>query len=269
MDRELGRRVVRDPRELVEAVQDRGEEEPRQQQSRQQVLDVPEERVQRGDRERHPGDDAGEERPQRKREPHGIARLRELDQAQHDDDDQHDHEAHQVRCHDRQRDELPREAHLADEVRVLEQAPRRRLRCRGEEHPGGQPAEQEQPVVAALHRRDPPEQREHEQVDRHEDQRVQERPREPEDRAAVLRPKIAAKEAPEKLAIADDVRVDAHRRLSLRGPLARRSGVAQDAQGAALRRLRLSFRSEGEKHTWPCAGDLDIYGQVLRPCKDL
>ena len=85
------------------------------------------------------------------------------------------------------------EAHFADEVRILEQAPRRRLRCRGEEHGRAVHPEQEQPVVAAVHRRDPPEQREHEEVDRHEDQQVQERPREPEDRPAVLRPKIAAK----------------------------------------------------------------------------
>ena len=74
----------------------------------------------------------------------------------------------------------------------------------------GRPQSRKQPVVAAPHLGDPPEERKNEQIHRHQDERVQERPREPEDRAAVLGTEIAAEEAPEELAIADYVGVNGY-----------------------------------------------------------
>ena len=174
------------------------------------MLDVPEERVQRGDRERDPGHHAREERAQREREPHGVARLGNAEQAQDDDDDEHHREADEVGRHDREWDELARKTNLADEIRVLEQAARRRLRGRGEEHPGRQPAEEEEPVVAAPHLGDAPEKRENEQVDRHQDEWMQERPGEAEHGAAVLGPEIPPEEAPEELAVTDYVGVNGY-----------------------------------------------------------
>ena len=171
-------------------------------------------RVQRGDGERESGDDAREERAERDRQPDRVAGLRDLPQAQRHHQAEHHGEAHEVRPHDRERDELTRKAHLADEVGVLEQRPRRGLRRRREEHPRGKPAEEEEPVVVTPDLGDPPEHREHEQVDEHQDERVQERPPEPEERAAVLRADIAAKEAPEQLAIANYVGVNGHREQS-------------------------------------------------------
>ena len=210
MQEEVRGRVLVDAGKVVEAVQDRREEEPRQEQRLQEVLDVAVERVERRDREREAGDDAREERAERDREPDRVARLGDLPEAQHDDDAEHHREAHEVRADDRERDELAREAHLADEVRVLEEAPRRRLRRRREEHPRGKPAQEEEPVVVAPDLGDAPEHREDEQVDEHEDERVQERPSEPEDGAAVLRADVAPKEAPEELAIANYVGVNGH-----------------------------------------------------------
>ena len=92
-------------------------------------------RVQRGDGERESGHDAREERAERDRQPDRVAGLRDLPQAQRHHQAEHHGEAHEVRPHDRERDELTREAHLADEVGVLEQRPRRGLRRRREEHP--------------------------------------------------------------------------------------------------------------------------------------
>ena len=94
--------------------------------------------------------------------------------------------------------ELAREAHLADQVRVLEQAARRALKRRREEHPDRQPGEQEEPVVLVVGGLDLQQDREDEQVDEHQHERVRERPGEPEDGALVLGAQVAAEEAPPK-----------------------------------------------------------------------
>ena len=135
-------------------------------------------------------------------------------EAEHGDDTEHHGEAHEVRPDDRERHELAREAHLADEIRVLEEAPRRRLRRGREEDPGGKTAEQEEPVVGAPHLRDAPEHGEDEEVDEHEHERMQERPPEPEHGAAVLRAQVAPEEAPEEVAEANYVGVNGHARQS-------------------------------------------------------
>ena len=75
MEEELERRVVVDAGELVEAVEDRRQEEPGQEERLQEVLDVAVEGVQRRDGEREAGDDAREERTEREREPDRVARL--------------------------------------------------------------------------------------------------------------------------------------------------------------------------------------------------
>ncbi len=175
------------------------------------MLDVSVEGVERRNREREPRDDARKERSQRKREPHGVARLGDPPQAQCDDDAEHDPERDEVRADDRQRYELPRKAHLADQVRVLEEAPRRRLRRSREEHPRRQPAEQEEPVVVTPDLGDAPEHREDEEVDEHEHERMQQRPAEPEHGTAVLRPDVTPEQASEELAIPNYVGVNGHR----------------------------------------------------------
>ena len=53
---------------------------------------------------------------------------------------------------------------------------------------------------------------EDEQVDEHQHDRVRERPGEPEHRALVLRAQVAAEEAAEELAVADEVGVNRHGR---------------------------------------------------------
>ncbi len=152
--------------------------------------------------------------PSGSREPDRVARVGDLPEAQHDDHAEHYGEADEVRPDDRERHELPRKAHLADEVGVLEEAPRRSLRRGGEEHPRWEPAEQEQPVVVAPDLSDAPEHGEDEQVDEHEHERVQKRPPEPEDGASVLRADIAPKEASEELAVPNYVGVNGHREQS-------------------------------------------------------
>ena len=56
-----------------------------------------------------------------------------------------------------------------------------------------------------------PEEREDEQVDPEQDERVHERPRDAEDGALVLRLQVAAEEIREELAVAEEVGVDGHR----------------------------------------------------------
>ena len=57
---------------------------------------------------------------------------------------------------------------------------------------------------------------EDEQVDEHQHDRVRERPGEAEHRALVLRPQIAAEEAAEELAVAEEVEVGGHGRVTSR-----------------------------------------------------
>ena len=69
-------RVVLDARDALERVEHRRQEEPGQQQRGDEVLDVAVERVERGDGEREPRDEADDERGERNREPDGVARRR-------------------------------------------------------------------------------------------------------------------------------------------------------------------------------------------------
>ena len=133
--------------EIVEAVQDRRQEEERQEKCCHDELDIPVDRVRRCDGERQARDEQDDHGADRDREPRGRARIGQDDHREHEHDRRHHGERDELRRDDRERHELPREAHLANQAGVLEQAPRRGLqRCR-EEDPRRQPAQQEQPVV--------------------------------------------------------------------------------------------------------------------------
>jgi hypothetical protein len=204
--------VVADGRDALERVEDGREEEPGQQERRDEVLDVAVEGVERGDREREAGHEADGEQRERQRQPDGVAGLGHVDEAEPDHDHEHHREADELRRHHREREKLAREAHLADEVRVLQHGARGGLQRGREEDPDRQPGEQEEPVVLVLRRLDLQEQREDEQVDEHQDDRVRQRPREPEHGALVLHAQVTAEEAAEELAIADEIGVDRHER---------------------------------------------------------
>ena len=92
-------------------------------------------------------------------------------------DREHHGEADELGRDDRERHELAREAHFADQVRVLEQAPGRRLERGREEDPHRQAGEQEEPVVLVVRGLDLQHHAEDEQVDEHQHDRVGERPR--------------------------------------------------------------------------------------------
>ena len=140
------------------------------------------------------------------REPRDVAALRPEPEREPENDRRHRGERHYLGRDHRERDELPGEADLADDRRVLDEAPCAALqRCR-EEHPRRQAAEQEQPVVVEVVRRlGLPEHREDDQVDEHERHRQGERPCEPEHRALVLRAQVAPEEAAEQLAVAEEI----------------------------------------------------------------
>ena len=143
---------------------------------------------------------------------HTVSRASGRRQRLEDHDDaEHDRERDEIRADDRERHELAGEADLADEIRVLQEAPRGSLRRGREEDPGGQATQQEEPVVVAADLGDAPENGEDEQVHEHEDERVEERPAEPEDRAAVFARDVAAEEASEELAMTNYVGVNGHR----------------------------------------------------------
>ena len=127
--------VVADARDALERVEHRREEEPGQQESRDEMLDIAVEGVERGDRQREPRDEADDECGERNREPDGVASLRHVDEAERDDDREHHSEADELRRDDRERQELSREADLPDQVRVLEQAAGGGLERGGEEDP--------------------------------------------------------------------------------------------------------------------------------------
>ncbi len=204
-------RVLAEARNVVQRVEHRSEEEPRQEQRRDEVLDVPVERVQRRNRERDPGDEADGERRERDREPDRATCLGDVDETEPDHDREHDDEADELGRDGRERHELAREAHLADQVRVLEQAPRRGLQRGREEDPDGEPRKQEEPVVLGVGGLDLEHHAEDEEVDEHQHDRMRERPEEAERRALVLRAQVAAEEAPEELPITIEVEVGSHR----------------------------------------------------------
>ena len=202
-------RVVADPRQ-VERVEDRRQEEPRQKHRRQQMLDVAEDDRHRGEDER----EAAGQRDERQHEwnpgPERRSRLGKEDQVHRDDDREHHEQRDGVRRDDREREQLPGEAHLLDEARLAEQARARALNRPLEEHPGHEPGEQEERVVVDIdglqqHRED-------DRVDAHQDERQDERPAEPEHGAAVLHAQLPAKEVEEEIAVTEEVGVERHGR---------------------------------------------------------
>ena len=92
--------------------------------ARDDELDVPEDGVERRDGERQPGDEEDDHDGDRDREPRGVAALRPEPEREHEDDRRHRRERHELRRDDGQRDELAREANLADQRRVLDDAAR-------------------------------------------------------------------------------------------------------------------------------------------------
>src|SRR5207244_3993242 len=79
-----------------------------------------------------------------------------------------------------------------------------------EEDPDRETREQEERRVVDRNRL--PEEREDEQVDPEQDERVHERPRDAEDGALVLRLEVAPEEVPEELAVPEEICVDGHGR---------------------------------------------------------
>src|SRR6266540_2249187 len=109
-------------REVLHRVEDRRQEEPRQEQRADEVLDVPEDDGRARDGEGEPGHEQYEHSRERDRDPLGRAhpwKHREVDREQRD---QHDDERDEVRRDGREGDELARKARLADQRRGLEQA---------------------------------------------------------------------------------------------------------------------------------------------------
>ena len=197
--------------QVVELVEDRREEEPRQEQGRHDELDVAEDGVERREREREARDEDDDHGRDGDRSPGDVAALGPEPQRQAEHDRRHGGEGHHLGRDHRQGDELAREPDLADDRGVLDDAPRPALQRRREEDPRRKAAEQEQPVVVRLGRLRLPEHREDDEVHEHERGRQRERPREPEERSLVLRAEIAAEEAAEQLAVAEQVGIDAHR----------------------------------------------------------
>src|SRR6266540_1269419 len=201
----LGDRVVV---ELRERVEDRRQEEPRQEQGPNQVLDVAEEDVQRRDRQHEARGEADEERRERQCEPLRSARAGQEYEAEYEQDREHHDIRHEIRADDRERDELAREARLADQRCVVEHRARARLHRRREENPRREPREQVERVVRDVLR--PPEDAEDEQVDAHQDERRHQHPDDAEQRALVLRLQVAPEEVSEQLPVGDQLRVDRH-----------------------------------------------------------
>ena len=117
---ELGMRVR--ARELVEPVEHRREKEPGQEQRGDEMLDVAVERVQGRERQRHPAHEQDEQPSKRQRKPHGPPRARQEHQGENHDHAEHHDEGDELCSHDGERNELARETHLPDEIRVLDQA---------------------------------------------------------------------------------------------------------------------------------------------------
>ena len=117
-------------------------------------------------------------------------------------------ERDQLRGDGGQRGELARETHLLDQVRVVEQRARGRWERRRQEHPDSEPREEIQRVMVDLG--DGKQHREHERVDPHEDERVDQRPQDAEKCAFVLGAKVAAKQVRKELAMVEKLGVHPH-----------------------------------------------------------
>src|SRR4051812_29638436 len=187
--------------ELLEAVENGREEEPRQEHHREQVLDVAEEDVDDREQPREAQREADESRENRDRERDRACRPRHRDQAGRHEDREHDGGRGQLGQHRRGGDQLAREPDLLHQIRVADQRIRPELYPGLEEAPHRQPGEHEERVVRDV-ARGAPEHREDERVDAHHRERVDERPGEPERRALVAHPDFPPQEGLEQLAVA-------------------------------------------------------------------
>ena len=177
------------------------------------MLDVPIDDRQVAEDDRQPARQRDQRKEERDRSPERRSRLGDEDQVHDDDDGQHGPERDDVGRDDGQRQNVAWEAHLLHERRLGEEARARHLHRGLEEDPGDKPGEDEERVVLDLERLQ--EHREDERVDRHQRQRVDERPDQPEDRAAVLPVQLAAEDVQEQVRVPDDVGVEAHDAASL------------------------------------------------------
>ena len=115
---------------------------------------------------------------------------------------QAEEEVHEIGEHRDDRQHLGREQHLLDQVPARDQHVGRLGQRRAEPGPRQDAAEEEQPVgtdvLRVLRRHDDGE---HERVHQQQEQRVEERPEEPEDRAAVARLQVAGNEGLDEAAV--------------------------------------------------------------------
>ena len=162
-------------------------------------LDVAVVRVQNGDQHRQPEHQEEQEqhddRQQQKRRVEAVAHEQRDRQEQHE----HREKGDELDGRNRRRDGLAREAHLAHERRVQHEARRggeQRLR---EEHPHDQARQQEDWVVGDV--RDVEQHLEHERVGAHQDERVDQVPRDSERGALVLLAQLSAHHLLEEKAV--------------------------------------------------------------------
>ena len=156
----------------------------------------------------NPVTSAVERNEQRQCSPEGRPRLRDEDQVQREDDREHDEHRHEVRGDDRDREQLPRQAHLLHEARLAEQARAGHLDRGLEEDPDEKAAQEEERIVVDRDRAH--HDREDQPVREHEHDRVDQRPGDPERGASVLHAQLAPEQVQEQVAIAEEVRVNRH-----------------------------------------------------------
>ena len=180
---------------------------------------------------------------ERDRQPDRRARSGTKTSDEDDQDRDHHGERHRLRRDHRERDELAREPHLLDQLGAVDHRARGRL---------------QRDARRRASRRAPPAGRsgsagswcsvqssaEDDQVDTKQDERVQERPGDAEDRALVLRLEVPPEEVGEELAVAQEIGVDRHR-ASVRAACDKRpSRQTEHDDGAPSAEIEL----EPEKH---------------------
>jgi hypothetical protein len=106
-----------------------------------------------------------------------------------------------------------RQPNLLDEAGMAEQARAGHLDRGLEEEPDQEPREQEERIV--LDRDRAHDHREDEPVREHEHDRVDQRPRDPKRRAAVLHAQLAPEEVQEEIAVAEEIDVDTQGQASV------------------------------------------------------
>src|SRR5947208_18807 len=193
--------VARSGGQLLEPVEDRCEEEPRQEQHGEQVLHVAEEDVHDRQQPREAKREADERPEDRKRERHRLRSGRNGDQVGRNQDHEHHEGRSELREDGGRRDQFAGEPDLLDQVCVADQRARPELNPCLEESPHGEPRQDEERVMRDVPG-GAPEHGEDERVDAHHRKGVDERPDDSERRALVPLPDLTAKERPQQLAIA-------------------------------------------------------------------